>query len=120
MPHELEILAVTGLKDECYIDGCAKPVVAVAAYHSSLHHDVVSVWLCEEHGSAFEAPNDATTDVLVQQTIRTCQRTTEGGSPCGAYATHVVLTGQQYDDDRKPEIRVVSACEQHALAARPQ
>jgi hypothetical protein len=33
---------------------------------------------------------------------------------CGAYATHVQIIGEQFDDDRKPEIRVASACEQHA------
>src|SRR5690242_15619391 len=113
MEPRIEVLAVTTIKDECYFDDCTEPVVAVASYHSSLHHDVVSVWLCERDGSLFEAPADATTDVLVQQTIRTCQHEIAGRT-CGAYATHVVLTGRRYDDGRKSEVRVLSVCEEHA------
>ena len=70
--------------------------------------------MCKEHGEMFTAPEDATTVVTVQETIRTCLAITEDGSMCGAYATHVKVLGGEYADDRQPEIKIVSVCERHS------
>src|SRR3954471_13709852 len=108
------VLAVTGIKDRCYIDGCDAAAVGVAAYHSTTERDVVLVWLCAEHSATFTPPADATTDLLVQEITRTCRQGEAGKAPCGGYATHVVVVGQEYTHDRAPKIRVISNCERHA------
>ena len=109
------LLAVTEIKDVCFVYGCRRPVTSAAVYRSNVEHDVVTVWLCTEHGATFETPPDATTDVLVQETSRTCRRTAAGGRFCGAYATHVVLVGTEYED--RVEIRLTSSCARHAADA---
>ena len=114
MPDRVTRLAVTAIKNTCYFEGCEQPVVSAAAYHSNLHHGIVEVWMCKEHGEMFTAPEDATTVVTVQETIRTCLAITEDGSMCGAYATHVKVLGGEYADDRQPEIKIVSVCERHS------
>jgi hypothetical protein len=113
----LEVLAVTEMKDECFFHGCAQPVIGAASYHSREEHDVVIVWLCAEHAARFGTPPDATTDVLVQEVSRTCRRTEENGALCGAYATHVVITGENWRAGPKAEIRLVSSCARHAEEA---
>jgi len=113
MPNRVTRLAVTAIKNTCYFEGCEQPVVSAAAYHSNLYHEVVAVWMCKEHGETFTAPEDATTAVTVQETIRTCRATTEDESMCGAYATHIKILGGEYADDRQPEIKIFSVCEKH-------
>jgi hypothetical protein len=113
MPNKVTRLTVTTITNTCYYTGCKQPVVSAAAYHSSLYHEVVAVWMCKEHGETFTAPEDVTTAVTVQETTRKCQATTEDGSTCGAYATHVKILGGEYADDRQPEIKIVSVCERH-------
>jgi hypothetical protein len=111
-PH-VTVLAVTEIADRCSYYDCDEPAVTVAAYHSSRENDVALMWLCGVDGATFNAP-DATTDVVVQEITRTCRAGEVGQPPCGGYATHVVLVGYEYDDDRAPEIRVTSSCERHA------
>ena len=111
-PTKVTVLAVTTIKDECFVDGCDRPTLAAATYHSRKHHDVVTVWLCEGHGRAFVAPTDATTNVLVHET-RTCREETSG-RVCGAYATHVRLLGGEWEDGRPAEIWIMAVCEEHA------
>jgi hypothetical protein len=89
------------MKDPCYVDRCDAAAVGVAAYHSTSERDVVLVWLCAEHGATFTPPADATTDLLVQAEARK--------APCGGYATHIVVVGQEYSDDRAPKIRAANA-----------
>jgi hypothetical protein len=113
LPSRVRHLATTEIEDECSFDGCDRPTDGAAAYNSSEHPDVVVVWLCEVHGKSFETPPDAITDVLVQETSPTCSEETEGRI-CGKYATHALVVGGEYDDDRPPEIRIISVCGEHA------
>lgn len=110
----VEILAVTTIKDVCFVDGCDEDVVGVAAYHSSEHRDVVAVWLCELHGGVFNHPEgqkkfmpDATTDVLVQETSRTCRWPITRETVCGACpATRRVWTKRGTELRRFPRFRL--------------
>ncbi len=120
-PVSVETLQVTTIKDVCFVNDCGEDVVGVAVYHSSKHHDIIAVWLCELHAAIFNEPEaqkrlipDATTDVFVQETSRTCRHADEGGVTCGAYATHAIIMGAQYAGGRKPELRILSMCERHA------
>jgi hypothetical protein len=104
------------MKDQCFIQGCDGPVEAACAYSSSSKRDVVLVWLCKNHGSVFHlSPGESRTDILVQEVSRTCRGPFgQDGRHCGAYATHLIVFGTEFEDERQAEIRITSVCERHA------
>jgi predicted ATPase len=109
------VMGVSKIADDFYRDGCKKAVESAAVCTSIAEKTILVIWLCREHGLTFKL-DDSTPDAKVHvQEARTCLYgvDTKTEMLCGAYATHVAVIENRFDDGREPNIHLTSCCKRH-------